>query len=45
MPLHGDDSLWKNNKRINEDFYSIISEIDHNIEVILTVVNDCFAEE
>ena len=45
MPLHGDDSLWKNNKRINEDFYSIISEIDHNIEVILTGVNDCFAEE
>ncbi len=32
-------------KRINEDFYSIISEIDHNIEVILTAVNDCFAEE
>ena len=39
MPL-ADSSFWENNKRINEDFYSIINDVDNNIENKLTVVSN-----
>ena len=42
-PLN-DDSQWKNNERVNLEFFSIIDEIDNKIENLLTLAINTITE-